>query len=200
MSADLALLIALCAPAVHPTTAHALVQHESGGHPWAVGLNGARLSGQPATREHAVGLAKTLMSLGYSVDIGYAQINSITLRGLGLTVEQGFEPCTNLSAMQSVLVSRYKTAAVHFGEGQNALQAALSAYNTGNMRSGLTNGYVGAVYRNAKRGKDPRGLHPDCGTNVEGRRTDSIHRAQSTAYAGEFGSLDGVFKPTPSGS
>jgi type IV secretion system protein VirB1 len=152
VSVQLAVLLAVCAPAVHPTTAHALVQHESRGHPWAVGMNGARLSHQPATQQHALGLANTLIALGYTVDIGYAQINSLTLRRLGLTIEQGFEPCTNLRAMQTVLVSRYQTAAARFGDGQVALRAALSAYNTGNMRSGLTNGYVAAVYRRVGRG------------------------------------------------
>lgn len=147
MVADLALLIALCAPAVHPVTALSIVRHESDQNPWAVGVNSKRLSSQPTTREQAVGLAKTFIGMGYSVDVGYAQINSATLDRLGLTVEQGFEPCTNLNSMQHVLVRNYSAAALHFGEGQSALQAALSAYNTGNMRAGLRNGYVKAVYR-----------------------------------------------------
>lgn len=151
MIGDLALLIALCAPAVHPVTARSVVRHESNENAWAVGVNGKRLSSQPTTREQAVGLAKMLIGMGFSVDVGYAQINSATLKGLGLTVEQGFEPCTNLNSMQHVLVRNYSAAVVRFGEGQTALQATLSAYNTGNMRAGLTNGYVAAVYRRSGR-------------------------------------------------
>ena len=154
MLADLALLIAVCAPAIHPATALAIVAHESKLNPWAVGINGARASSQPTTREQAVTLAKTMVEKGYSVDVGYAQINTSTLKSLGLTIEQGFEPCRNLGAMQTVLIRNYAIAAEQLGEGQPALQAALSAYNTGNMHAGVRNGYVRAVYRHApeKRG------------------------------------------------
>ena len=51
--------------------------------------------------------------------------------------------------MQTVLIRNYVIAAEQLGEGQPALQAALSAYNTGNMRAGVRNGYVRAVYRHA---------------------------------------------------
>ena len=149
MLADLALLIALCAPAVHPATALAVVAHESGGNPWTVGINGAHASSQPTTRQQAVSLATTMLAKGYSVDVGYAQINSATLKKLGLSIEQGFEPCINLKAMQTVLTRNYAIAAGRLGNGQPALQAALSAYNTGNMNAGLRNGYVRAVYRYA---------------------------------------------------
>ena len=125
------------------------VAHESSLNLWAVGINGARVSSQPTTREQAVTLAKTMVAKGYSVDVGYAQINTATLKKFGLSIEQGFEPCRNLGAMQTVLIRNYVIAAEQLGEGQPALQAALSAYNTGNIHAGVRNGYVRAVYRQA---------------------------------------------------
>jgi type IV secretion system protein VirB1 len=148
----LPVLVALCAPAVHPSTALSLVQQESGGAPLAMGINGrghARLSRPAATEAQAVWAAKALIAQGYSVDMGLAQINSQNLRRLGLTVEDVFKPCVNLRAMQTLLLANYARAVAVHGPGQLALQAALSAYNTGDARRGLRNGYVRAVYQQA---------------------------------------------------
>lgn len=145
---NLALIISLCAPAIHPTTANALIQHESGGKPFAIGINGrAKLSAQSATEAQAIATAKALIAQGYSVDLGYAQINSRNLGPLGIKVDDIFKPCVNLQAMQTILRANYIQAAKQLGEGQAALQAALSAYNTGNTRKGLSNGYVHKLYR-----------------------------------------------------
>lgn len=144
------LLIAACAPAIHPTTAASLVQAESRGNPLAIGINGgARLSSPPATAAQAAAVAKTLIAAGLSVDLGLAQINSRNLAKLGLSVEDAFVPCRNLAAMQTVLQENYARAAAKHGEGQRALQAALSTYNAGDPVRGLRNGYVAAVYRQA---------------------------------------------------
>jgi type IV secretion system protein VirB1 len=156
MIANLPLLIALCAPAVHSVTANALISHESAGNPWAVGVNGARVSRQPSTREQAISLAHVMVAKGFSVDVGLAQINSRTLEKLGLSIEQAFEPCVNLQAMQTVLTRDYNISAQRLGEGQPALQAALSIYNTGNMGAGLRNGYVRKVYLEAQAVKPHR--------------------------------------------
>lgn len=147
MPAELALLIALCAPAVHPVTAHRLIQHESGNHPFAIGINGhAKLSRQPSSEAQAVVLAKTLISHGFSIDMGYAQINSKNLHRLGLSVENIFKPCVNLQAMQTILQANYIRAVARYGEGQKALQVALSLYNTGHSHRGFENGYVNTLY------------------------------------------------------
>ena len=148
---ELMLLIAACAPAIHPATAASLVQAESGGNPLAIGINGgARLSRPPATAAQAAAAAKALIAAGFSVDLGLAQINSRNLARLGLSVEDAFVPCRNLAAMQAVLQENYTRAAAQHGEGQRALQAALSAYNAGDPVRGLRNGYVETVYRQAR--------------------------------------------------
>lgn len=74
------------------------------------------------------------------------QINSQNLKGLGLTVEQVLEPCHNLAAGSRILSRGYAGAVKRYGHGQDALRAALSAYNTGNYERGFHNGYVAKYY------------------------------------------------------
>lgn len=147
MDGLLALLLT-CAPMVHPETSMRLVKHESGGHPYAVNINGLyRLSHQPQNKVAAIIVTKQLLQMGVSVDVGLAQINSRNFRMLGLTVESAFEPCTNVQAMQTVLLSSYNKAKLKHQDEQVSLRAALSEYNTGNQVAGLKNGYVDKVYR-----------------------------------------------------
>lgn len=149
MLADLPLMIQKCAPGVGQATMHAIIRTESGGHPWAIGDNTARMARQPATKEEAVATAKTLIAKGHSLDLGLGQINSKNLTGLGLTVEQVFEPCTNLAASATILTGAYQRAVKQHGQGQQALLAALSAYNTGSLVNGFHNGYVRKVVDNS---------------------------------------------------
>lgn len=151
MAGELALLIALCAPAIHPVTAARLIQHESGGQAFAIGINGdIKLSQQPRTEAQAVAIAKSLIKYGYSIDMGYAQINSKNLQRLGIRVDDVFKPCINLQAMQTILQANYIQAAAQYGEGQTALQIALSRYNTGHSQRGFQNGYVRRLYTRTK--------------------------------------------------
>ena len=139
-------LILACAPQVAPSTMAAIVRVESGGKPYAINVNGARkLVRQPRNAEEATAWADWLVNRGYSVDMGLAQINSGNLARLGLTPAQLFDPCTNLRAGARILTENYLGAAKQYGGGQDALRAALSAYNTGNYRAGLANGYVARV-------------------------------------------------------
>jgi type IV secretion system protein VirB1 len=88
-----------------------------------------------------------LMDAGLSIDMGLGQINSRNLSWLGLTLESVFDPCRNLQAMQAVLLKGYEKAAKTHGPGQQALVAALSAYNTGHPERGVRNGYVASVFQ-----------------------------------------------------
>lgn len=143
-------LIVQCAPAVAPATMAAIVRVESGGNPLAINVNGSqRLARQPSNRKEAAGWAAWLVSRGYSVDLGLAQINSRNLARLGVSSDQMFEPCDNLQAGSRILSENYAGATQKFGAGQTALRAAISAYNTGNYRSGLANGYVDKVAASA---------------------------------------------------
>lgn len=145
---DFITLAAQCAPAVAPETLSAIVTRESRQNPYAIGINGPyRLSRQPTDASEAAELAKRLIALGWSIDLGLAQINSTNLNKLGLTVDQAFQPCANLNASQTLLRECYGLAAKRHGLGQAALQAALSCYNTGDFTRGVANGYVASIYK-----------------------------------------------------
>ena len=139
-----AALIEACAPAVAVETIQAIVRVESGGDPLALASN--RSTGaqrlRPASLSDAVEMTLREIKAGYSVDIGLMQINSRNLARLNLTVEAVFEPCTNIAAGAAILTESYDRAVKFHGDGQPALHAALSAYNTGSLQRGFQNGYV----------------------------------------------------------
>ena len=149
--ADFLALAEACAPNVAPVTLAAIVRTESGFNPLAINVNGkgGQLPRQPSTRREAVGTAKALIAAGYSIDVGLAQINSANLAPLGLSVEDAFDPCRNLAGAARILTSNYRSARASASSEQEALQGALSAYNTGSYDRGFANGYVRRVLDNA---------------------------------------------------
>lgn len=141
----LAALLHSCAANVAPATMVAIIQVESEGDPFRIGVNaGGALSRQPGNLADAVATARGLLRKGANFDAGLMQINSANFARLGLTPESVFDPCTNLRAGARVLGDNYGRArdAGH----TNPLQAALSEYNTGSRSRGLRNGYVGKVF------------------------------------------------------
>ena len=146
-SVFLALALA-CAPQVHTNTAHALVGVESAFNPWAIGVVGGALVRQPRHRAEALATARALRATGWNFSVGLSQINVGNFERLGLTLESAFEPCTNLKAMQSVLVEcfdRARVAITTAPEDQTALRQALSCYYSGNFAAGFRHGYVSKV-------------------------------------------------------
>ena len=100
---DFVVLAQQCAPQVDVNIASAIVKSESSFNPFAIGVNrAAGLKKQPTSYEEAVSVAKRLISQGRNIDVGFAQINSANFKRLNLSVEQVFDPCTNLSAMQFI--------------------------------------------------------------------------------------------------
>ena len=61
---DLPALVLSCAPLVAQDTAHALIQVESHGNPYAVGVVGGALVRQPANLAEAVATAAALDAAG----------------------------------------------------------------------------------------------------------------------------------------
>jgi type IV secretion system protein VirB1 len=142
-------LVVACAPMVALETGIKVVRHESRGNPFAIGVNGPYVvRPQPTTKAQAVATATALLGMPNvkSVDLGLAMINSKNLQRLGMQVEDAFDPCTNLAAMQRVLLPSYQRWAQVLGEGDAALHAALSEYNTGHPNRGVGNGYVQKIY------------------------------------------------------
>lgn len=125
---------ATCAPGVAHQTMVAIARAESGGNPLAIGINGdVRLTRQPSTIEEAVAWATWLIDHGYSIDLGLMQINSRNLDWLQLDLTQAFDACANAAAGARMLIDAYQRAMQDLPPGQNALRAALRAYNTGKL-------------------------------------------------------------------
>ena len=116
----------------------------------AIGVNGgSKLARQADNVAEAVATANWLISNGYNIDLGLGQVNSSNLAKTGLTVEAAFDPCKNIAAAGKILLGNYQLA-ISKGLGeQAALHAAISAYNTGSLYKGFTNGYVQKVIGNA---------------------------------------------------
>ena len=152
-----------CATNVPVSTLEAIALTESALYPYALSINRphqlARRQGwnrgtitlerQPASLEEAIAWTKWLFAHGITVSIGLLQVNSENAQALHLSVEQLFEPCTNLRAGDALLAATYTGVARAQGEGLRALDTALSYYNTGKAEIGLHNGYVSQVKSNA---------------------------------------------------
>ena len=129
----------------------AIVHVESKGRPHVIGYKVAHANGvytltqQPKDKAEAVSWARWMLDNGYRFDAGPAQVNSTNFRAYGLTAETVFEPCTNIKAGAAILTDAYQAASRQYGPGQQALLAAISAYNSGNFVTGFRNGYVQKV-------------------------------------------------------
>ena len=137
-----------CASFVAPHTLEAIVKTESNFDPLKIGVNGgAKLQRQPVNVEEAVVTAQWLLQNGYNIDLGLGQVNSSNLNRIGLSVTEAFDPCKNLKAAGTIFNNSFQVAIQQYPEDQ-ALQVALSAYNTGNYVQGFRNGYVNKVLSN----------------------------------------------------
>ena len=150
-----------CAADVPVITLRAIARAESAFRPYALSLNypkrtaaeqglhggGMFLARQPRTLDEARAWTRYLVSRGKTVSIGLLQINSEHAADFGLTWDQLFDPCTNMRVGAHLLTAYYRQAAAVLGDGQQALQFALSGYNSGFPLVGFTNGYVDSVVK-----------------------------------------------------
>jgi type IV secretion system protein VirB1 len=178
-----------CAPNVARVTLEAVIRVESGGNPLAIHVNGLRLQPAPATSAAAAArTAERYILRGYSVDLGLMQVNSRNLVALGTTVDRVLDPCTNIRDGAAILTADYAGAARSRGDGQPALQAALSAYNTGTFYRGLANGYVARYYGPGGVPAFAGGPHDAAATATSARRAappPNPYTAGTTVFARE---------------
>jgi type IV secretion system protein VirB1 len=163
------------APGIPLVTLRAIARAESGFHPYALSLNypkrtaqeqglkrgGMFLARQPRSLDEARAWTNWLSHRGLSVSIGLRQINSEHAVGLGLSPDQLFEPCTNITAGARLLVAYYKQAVAVLGDGQQALRYALSDYNSGSPTIGFRNGYLDTVINGEFGRTSPSGVNDD---------------------------------------
>ena len=148
-----------CAPAVHASTAQALVTVESGFNPHAIGVVGGVLDRQPRNRGEALATADHLQAAGWNFSVGLAQINVRNFERLGLTAATAFDPCQNLRAMQAVLGECFERS-LSRAPPQAALRQALSCYYSGNFVTGFRHGYVQRVASAVPPGRGASGVPP----------------------------------------
>ena len=145
---ELAALVLTCAPLVAQDTARALIQVESGGNPFAIGVVGGALVRQPANLPEALATVAALESAGWNYSVGLGQINKRNFERYGLSPATAFDPCANLTAMQGILgdcFSRASRRADRHPSTQAALRDTFSCYYSGNFLTGHLHGYVGKV-------------------------------------------------------
>ena len=133
-----------CASEVATEAVVPLVMTESGGDDLSINVNrGPRV--RAGSVAEGAALVRRYMAQGYTVDVGLAQVNSANFARLGVSVEQAFDPCTNLRLASSLLQEGYGLASRHYS-GLDAISATYSLYNTGTLTRGFRNGYVGRVW------------------------------------------------------
>jgi type IV secretion system protein VirB1 len=169
---------------VAPSTMEKIILGESGANPNALHVN--HWSGpqpHPATAQEAIDTARKFIAAGYDIDLGESQINVRNLGSLHFSLEDAFDPCKNIAGGGAILTAFYSSAATRYGEGQRALLAAISAYNSGNFFSGFSSGYVSrivgipdiqlpAVQRAAATVAPPRRISPYSADTVVYTRVD----------------------------
>lgn len=136
-------VLAACAKAENLPTLKKVIQHESNGYQYAVGINSKniKLTRSPKNEDEAYRLVRWLEKKGVSFDLGYGQINSANLAKQGYTgdrLRKAFDACENIK-----MSDLYYSDCLERSSGN--IDKALSCYNTGDFQSGFSNGYVAKV-------------------------------------------------------
>lgn len=149
---DIPTYVRSCSPNVAPSTMIAIIKTESNFNPLAININnkGQRLSYQAKDLNQATQWVNYLENHNYNFDVGLGQINIKNIKRYGYKARDLLDPCANLKMAAHILASNYNGAKQRSNTTSEALYKAISAYNTGNFRSGFSNGYVKKVIYNAK--------------------------------------------------
>lgn len=125
-----------------------VVQVESHGNPYAIGVVDAHLQRQPRNLDEALATVHMLDAGGYDYSLGLAQIHRANLQPYGLdSYRQAFTPCANVAAGARILADCYANFDRHWGK-------AFSCYYAGDPVTGYRDGYVQKIYAAMNRGAD----------------------------------------------
>jgi type IV secretion system protein VirB1 len=178
---DVAALQSRCLPTVPLATLNAIIRVESGGNPnamqidfpkailkrWHLPQGTLRLKRQPATQREALEWLDYFERRGIFVDVGLMQVSTAEAKRRGIPVESLprliSDPCFNLRFGWQILDSAYQLEVQTYGPGQEALQHAISRYNTGDTQRGIDNGYLARVVAALK--QSPEATSPTRGEN-----------------------------------
>jgi len=139
------LLIAQCAvPEAPKEIIREIITVESAEDPFAINVNKLADALIPKSDDKQV-LAKYIegkIGEGYTVDVGLMQINSENFKTFGTDAISMLDECQNIAIGSQIFMKAYNAAVQFYGKTEKAKQTALSAYNTGTLHRGFTNGYV----------------------------------------------------------
>jgi type IV secretion system protein VirB1 len=141
------------------TTLNAIVRVESGGNPnamqidfprallkqWHLPEGTLRLKRQPTNQREALEWLDYFERRSIFVDVGLMQVSTAEAKRRGIPVESLLDPCSNLRFGWEILNRAYQLEIKTYGPGQQALQHAISRYNTGDAQRGIDNGYLARV-------------------------------------------------------
>ena len=162
---DVVKLQSSCLPSAQLSTLRAVVQVESGGNPnamqidfpkallkrWGLAEGTLRLKRQPINQREALNWLAYFQSYDIFVDLGLMQVSTAEAKRRGISPESLLETCTNLRVGWQILEDAYQIEKKSYGPGQEALQHAISRYNTGDPQRGIANGYLARVLAAVRR-------------------------------------------------
>ena len=129
---DLLALAVLCGPMVDPATTLRVIAVESAGHAFAIHDNTNGKTYEARSSRGAASVATILLRAGHRIDLGLMQINyDAWLKPTRFSIEQAFDPCTNIRLGTTILSANYARALERSGSPRDALVRALSQYNSG---------------------------------------------------------------------
>jgi type IV secretion system protein VirB1 len=154
-----------CLPTAPLITLRAVIQVESSGNPnamqidfpkallkrWNLPEGTLRLKRQPTNQREALDWLAYFQSYDIFVDLGLMQVSTAEAKRRGIPPASLLEPCTNLQVGWQILEDDYRIEQRTYGPGQEALQHAISRYNTGDTQQGIANGYLGRVLAAVRR-------------------------------------------------
>lgn len=121
-----------------------IIQEESSKKPFAVNVNKdgkSFVSFNPKTKDEAKKLASNYIEKGFSVDVGYMQLNSDNFSRLDTSLDEALDPCKNIYFASTVYFNFYQKTDNKKTKLER-VKESLSAYNTGSYINGFKNGYV----------------------------------------------------------
>lgn len=148
-----------CAPDAPISVLSGIVFAESSGYPNAINIDfpqsvlkrwgfaggEVHFRRQPRSATEAASWANYLINRGVSVALGLMQVSTQDVHALLYSPAQLLDECTNVRIGWTIFRDHYAAAAERFGPGQNALDHAISRYNTGHDYAGINNGYLDRV-------------------------------------------------------
>ena len=154
-----------CIPDAPLSTLVAIVNAESNGDPnamqidfpktllnrWGMPPGTINLQRQPKNSREAAAWLTYFRSYGVDVDLGLMQVSTAEASRRRIAPESLLDPCRNLQIGWRILEDDYRVEARTSGPGREALDRAISRYNTGDPFRGIANGYLNRVLSIASR-------------------------------------------------